>query len=182
MPNVTPARRGLEGFNALSPIEAERELLACCASGTFARQVAASRPYDDIAPAVDTAEAAVKDLSWPEVLEALTAHPRIGERMQGSGRESLWSRLEQSGVTGSSYETRGELLRGNMMYEERFGHVYLICATGLSAEEMLGRLRDRLRNDQETERAVVREELAKITRLRVAKLLAEGGNRGEEGA
>ncbi|MEV7970125.1 2-oxo-4-hydroxy-4-carboxy-5-ureidoimidazoline decarboxylase, partial [Sphaerisporangium sp. NPDC088356] len=139
-------------------------------------------PYDDVARAVATAEAAVKDLSWPEVLEALTAHPRIGERMRGSGRESLWSRLEQAGVGGSSHETRGELLRGNMMYEERFGHVYLICATGLPGEEMLDRLRDRLRNDQDTERAVVREELAKITCLRVNKLLAEGENRGEESA
>lgn len=68
-------------------------------------------------------------------------------------------------------EVLEELAEGNHAYEERFGHVYLVCATGLSAEEMLARLRGRLGNDEETERDVVRAELAKITRLRLTKLL-----------
>ncbi|WP_424534698.1 2-oxo-4-hydroxy-4-carboxy-5-ureidoimidazoline decarboxylase [Sphaerisporangium viridialbum] len=182
MPNATPARSGLEGFNALSPPEAEGELLSCCASHAFARRVAALRPYDDPDGLGDAAEAAVLALGWPDVLEALGAHPRIGDRAAGSGRESSWSRDEQSGTAGADRKVLAELAARNAVYEQRFGHVYLICATGLSAGEMLDRLAGRLLNDEETERAVVREELAKITRLRVAKLLAEGENRGEGSA
>jgi 2-oxo-4-hydroxy-4-carboxy-5-ureidoimidazoline decarboxylase len=177
MPNVTPDRHGLAGLNALSPPEAERELLSCCASRAFARHVAALRPYDDPARLADAAAAAVRDLDWPDVLEALAAHPRIGDRATGPGRESSWSRDEQSGTAGADRRVLAELAARNVLYEQRFGHVYLICATGLTAEAMLDRLGGRLLNDEDTERAVVREELAKITRLRVAKLLARDEER-----
>ncbi|MFI6477934.1 2-oxo-4-hydroxy-4-carboxy-5-ureidoimidazoline decarboxylase [Nonomuraea sp. NPDC050663] len=146
----------------------EQDLLTCCASRAFARHVAALRPYRDLAQLTTVADAAVRGLEWPDVLEALAAHPRIGQRAAGADREAAWSRQEQSGVTDG---TRAELAEGNKAYEERFGHVYLICATGLSGEEMLARLRERLLNDAEAEQAVVREELAKITRLRLAKML-----------
>ncbi|NUS08957.1 MAG: 2-oxo-4-hydroxy-4-carboxy-5-ureidoimidazoline decarboxylase, partial [Nonomuraea sp.] len=120
----------------------------------------------------DAAEAAVRALEWPDVLEALSAHPRIGERAAGEGRESRWSRQEQSGVPD---DLRAALAAGNRAYEQRFGHVYLVCATGLSGSELLARLRARLGNDEETERGVVRDELAKITRLRLGKLMEEEG-------
>ncbi|MEV1241242.1 2-oxo-4-hydroxy-4-carboxy-5-ureidoimidazoline decarboxylase [Nonomuraea sp. NPDC049750] len=158
MPNTLT---GLAGFNAREDIEAE--LLACCASRAFARSVATRRPYSDPDRLAAAADAAVRDLAWPDVLEALSAHPRIGERA-----ESAWSRQEQSGVED---DTRAELAEGNRAYEDRFGHVYLICATGLTGAEMLARLRERLLHDEETERATVRDELAKITRLRLVKLL-----------
>ncbi|MEU4719826.1 2-oxo-4-hydroxy-4-carboxy-5-ureidoimidazoline decarboxylase [Nonomuraea dietziae] len=154
-------------LNALSPEEAEKELLACCASRAFAREVAAGRPYAGPAELGAAAEAAVRALAWPDVEEALAAHPRIGERAAGAERESEWSRQEQSGVED---HVRAELAEGNRVYEERFGHVYLICATGLSGEEMLARLKERLDNDEATERAVVRDELAKITKLRLARI------------
>ncbi|MEV4162812.1 2-oxo-4-hydroxy-4-carboxy-5-ureidoimidazoline decarboxylase [Nonomuraea dietziae] len=154
-------------LNALSPEEAEKELLACCASRAFAREVAAGRPYAGRAELGAAAEAAVRALAWPDVEEALAAHPRIGERAAGAGRESEWSRQEQSGVED---HLRAELAEGNRVYEQRFGHVYLICATGLSGEEMLARLKERLDNDEATERAVVRDELAKITKLRLARI------------
>ncbi|TMR87780.1 2-oxo-4-hydroxy-4-carboxy-5-ureidoimidazoline decarboxylase, partial [Nonomuraea basaltis] len=79
-----------------------------------------------------------------------------------------WSRREQAGVED---ELREALAEGNRDYEARFGHVYLVCATGLTGAQMLARLRERLGNDEEGERAVVRDELAKITRLRLLKLL-----------
>ncbi|MEV0616000.1 2-oxo-4-hydroxy-4-carboxy-5-ureidoimidazoline decarboxylase [Nonomuraea sp. NPDC050404] len=164
----------LTGFNARPPAEARAALLACCASPAFAGKVAALRPYDDLDRLLDTAGAAVRELDWEEVLEALRAHPRIGERAGGSDREASWSRQEQSGVTD---ELRAALAEGNRAYEERFGHVYLICATGLSGERMLARLRERLGNDERREREVVRAELAAIARLRLTKLLKE-----EEGA
>ncbi|GAA2695782.1 2-oxo-4-hydroxy-4-carboxy-5-ureidoimidazoline decarboxylase [Nonomuraea recticatena] len=154
-------------LNALSPEEAEKELLACCASRAFAREVAAGRPYAGQAELGAAAEAAVRALAWPDVEEALAAHPRIGERAAGAGRESEWSRQEQSGVED---HVRAELAEGNRLYERRFGHVYLICATGLSGEEMLARLKERLDHDEATERAVVRDELAKITKLRLARI------------
>ncbi|MFF5204709.1 2-oxo-4-hydroxy-4-carboxy-5-ureidoimidazoline decarboxylase [Streptosporangium sp. NPDC000396] len=192
MPNVKSAvpTAGLAGFNALSTAEAEAQLLTCCASRTFARNVAALRPCRDLDQLGAAAAAAVRDLDWPDVREALSAHARIGEappasrpspstgdrgaeRAGGAGRESSWSRQEQSGVIGAGQAVLDELAEGNRAYEERFGHIYLICATGLSAEEMLTRLRERLGNEDEAEREVVRAELAKITRLRVAKLMGE---------
>ncbi|MFG1944642.1 2-oxo-4-hydroxy-4-carboxy-5-ureidoimidazoline decarboxylase [Nonomuraea sp. NPDC048826] len=164
----TPA--GLAAFNALDQEDAEKELLACCASRAFAREVAARRPYPDQERLTETAGQAVLALDWPAVLEALSAHPRIGERPAGDSREAAWSRREQAGV---GDEQRAALAEGNRAYEERFGHVYLVCATGRTGAEMLRLLRERLGHDEETERRTVREELAKITRLRAGKL-AEG--------
>ncbi|MET7462325.1 2-oxo-4-hydroxy-4-carboxy-5-ureidoimidazoline decarboxylase [Nonomuraea sp. NPDC005501] len=160
----------LDRFNAAADAEAERELLSCCASRAFATAVAAGRPYEDPERLAGAAEAAVRGLDWPDVLEALAAHPRIGERPAGAAREAAWSRREQAGVED---RTRRELAEGNRAYEDRFGHVYLICAAGLTGTEMLARLRERLGNDEAAERAVVRHELAEITRLRVGRLLGE---------
>jgi 2-oxo-4-hydroxy-4-carboxy-5-ureidoimidazoline decarboxylase len=179
--NSAPPVAGLAGFNALSADEAEAELLTCCACQSFAREVAALRPYHGLDRLAGVAEAAVRGLEWSGVLEALAAHPRIGEPPGGdgprepghSGRESAWSRQEQSGMGAAGREVLDLLAEGNRAYEERFGHVYLVCATGLSAEEMLARLRERLGNDEEAERDVVRAELGKITRLRLAKLLED---------
>ncbi|MGW0803034.1 2-oxo-4-hydroxy-4-carboxy-5-ureidoimidazoline decarboxylase [Nonomuraea sp. NPDC002799] len=162
----------LGAFNARSRPDAEAELRACCASRAFAADVAAQRPFGDPDRLAEAAERAVRGLRWPDVLEALGAHPRIGERPVPGGREAAWSRQEQSGV---EEEVRAALAAGNREYEERFGHVYLICATGLSGGQMLDRLRARLGNDEDAERAVVRDELAKITKLRLVKLMKEGG-------
>jgi 2-oxo-4-hydroxy-4-carboxy-5-ureidoimidazoline decarboxylase len=153
----------LTAFNDSEPDKAEADLLACCSSHAFAGTVAARRPYHDAAELTAAADAAVRALEWPDVLEALSAHPRIGERTANA-----WSRQEQSGVED---ETRAALAEGNRAYEDRFGHVYLICATGLTGAQMLARLRERLRHDEATERVTVRDELAKITTLRLAKLL-----------
>ncbi|MGP3954940.1 2-oxo-4-hydroxy-4-carboxy-5-ureidoimidazoline decarboxylase [Nonomuraea sp. 3N208] len=158
----------LDAFNARPPDEAKDELITCCASRVFAARVAERRPYRDLDELLAVAEEAVKGLEWPDVLEALAAHPRIGERAGGGGREAAWSRQEQAGVED---ELRESLAAGNRDYEARFGHVYLVCASGLSGARMLARLRERLGNDEESERAVVREELAKITRLRLVKLM-----------
>ncbi|MGN9839539.1 2-oxo-4-hydroxy-4-carboxy-5-ureidoimidazoline decarboxylase [Nonomuraea sp. H19] len=165
MPDTLTA---LDAFNARSPAEAEQELLACCASRAFAAAMAARRPFPALDRLVAAAEETARGLEWADALEALDAHPRIGDRASGGGREAAWSRQEQSGVED---EVRAALAEGNRAYEERFGHVYLICATGLTGAQMLARLRERLGNDEESERAVVREELAKITRLRLVKLM-----------
>ena len=152
----------LASFNAAPEREAAATMLACCASRRFAAAMAAGRPYPSPAAAGQAMETAFASLTWDDVLEAMDAHPRIGAR--ASGR----SAAEQSGVTDDS---RAALDAGNAAYEEHFGHVFLICATGLSGEQMLAALRQRLTNDPSTERAVATAELRTITALRVGKAL-----------
>src|SRR5690606_19417888 len=101
-------------------------------------------------------------------VDALSAHPRIGERLAQAGREADWSRAEQAGMGDADDALRAEIAAANQAYEQRFGHVFLICATGRSAEQMLAAARQRLNNDLDTERRVVRDELRAITRLRLA--------------
>ncbi len=122
-----------------------------------------------MAALLSEADAALADVDEREVDKALAGHPRIGDR--AAATHSAWSRLEQSGVDGTSDETLAALADGNRAYEERFGHVYLVCATGRSADELLAILQSRLHNDPDTERKVVRDELGKINRLRLEKLL-----------
>jgi 2-oxo-4-hydroxy-4-carboxy-5-ureidoimidazoline decarboxylase len=158
----------LAAFNAASPEAAQRDLLGCCASESFAKAITDGRPYLGPAALLTGIDAAVRTLSWDDIAEALNAHPRIGDRVPAGGQ----SAGEQSGVASASDQVRQALADGNLAYERRFGHVFLICASGLSAQDMLGQLRARLGHDTDTERAVVREELLKITRLRLTKLLS----------
>jgi 2-oxo-4-hydroxy-4-carboxy-5-ureidoimidazoline decarboxylase len=162
----------LAWFNALPPEEAERELLACCASPAWARTVAAARPYADLAALLAGADAAMSRLSWVEIGQALAAHPRIGERAAGAGREAAWSRREQAGMDGADESTRTALVEANLAYEDRFGHVFLIFASGRTDTEMLASALSRLHHDEATERRVVREELGKISRLRLERLVS----------
>ena len=152
----------LASFNAAPAGEAISAMLACCASRRFASAMAAGRPYPSAAAALAAVDAAFESLTWPDVLEAMDGHPRIGARVGGQ------SGTEQSGVADAA---RGALAAGNVAYEDRFGHVFLICAAGLSGDQMLAALQERLRNNEEMERAVATTELRKITRLRVAKAL-----------
>lgn len=157
----------LAEFNALSPAEAERELLACCAAPGWAREVTAGRPYPDVLALRAAGDAAARRLTWSDVALALAAHPRIGERASGAGREADWSRREQAGVTRADTA----LVQANREYEERFGHIFLIFATGKGPDEMLAAARARLGHDETTERQVVQEELRKIALLRLERLV-----------
>ncbi|MCI0690054.1 MAG: 2-oxo-4-hydroxy-4-carboxy-5-ureidoimidazoline decarboxylase [Sporichthyaceae bacterium] len=170
-PEGPPPAAGLAWFDGLPADEAERELRTCCASCAWARAVAAGRPYRDDDRLLAAADAAFEDLSETDIDEALAAHPRIGERATGPSREAGWSRQEQSGAVQADGTTKAALAAGNRAYEDRFGQVFLICATGLTAEQMLAALRARLDHDAVTERRVVRQELAKIARLRLERLL-----------
>jgi len=152
----------LASFNAAPADEAVSAMLACCASRRFAAAMAAGRPYPSAAASLAAVDAVFSSLTWSDVLEAMDRHPRIGARVSGQ------SATEQSGVADA---TRGALAAGNAAYEDRFGHVFLICATGLSGDQMLTALTERLRNNEEMERTVATTELRKITQLRVAKAL-----------
>jgi 2-oxo-4-hydroxy-4-carboxy-5-ureidoimidazoline decarboxylase len=122
-----------------------------------------------LAALVARSDEVLAGLGWPDLEEALAAHPRIGQRAAGADRESAWSRQEQSGAADAA--VAAALREGNVEYERRFGHVFLICATGRSPDEILAALRDRLGNDDGVERDVVRGELTEIVRLRLAKTL-----------
>ncbi|QXJ26862.1 2-oxo-4-hydroxy-4-carboxy-5-ureidoimidazoline decarboxylase [Actinomadura graeca] len=166
-------------MNSLDAEAARAELLTCCTARRWADAVIAGRPYADPAALRAASAAALAAQDWAGIEEALAAHPRIGDRVGGQDREAAWSRAEQSGVDGAADGLRDALAAGNRAYEERFGHVFLICATGLGGEEMLAALRARLRNDPGTERAVVRQELAKIVELRLGRLLDGEGTEGD---
>jgi 2-oxo-4-hydroxy-4-carboxy-5-ureidoimidazoline decarboxylase len=166
-----PEGIGLPGLNALPAPEAERLLAACCASPRWASAIAAGRPYSSPEELYAAADDALAGLDEDDVARALAGHPRIGERAQGEG--GAWSRREQAGVTGAQASTLQALTEGNRSYEAKFGQVYLVCASGRSAEELLEVLRQRLDNDPATERAVVRRELALINRVRLSRLVED---------
>ena len=161
----------LDRFNQLPGDEAMEALLACCASRSWATRVAGGRPYRDPAALLDAAEEACRALSDDDVAEALAGHPRIGDRARGASAEAQWSRQEQASVADAEAAVRERLRAGNVAYEERFGHVFLIRAAGRAPAEMLRELDRRLGNDPATERGETAEQLAQITRLRVERLM-----------
>jgi 2-oxo-4-hydroxy-4-carboxy-5-ureidoimidazoline decarboxylase len=160
----------LQEFNSAPADRLRPMLAACCDVPRWVDGLLAKRPYGDLAALAAVADQSLRELDDDEVDRALQAHPRIGDRPQGAGTEAAWSRREQSGV-GEDPEVREAIAEGNREYEQRFGRVFLICATGLSAEQMLTSLRRRLTHDDATEVAVVREELRKIALLRLAKVV-----------
>ncbi|MFC0626218.1 2-oxo-4-hydroxy-4-carboxy-5-ureidoimidazoline decarboxylase [Kribbella deserti] len=163
----------LEEFNNASAERLRPMVAACCDVPRWVAGLLDARPYDDARALVAAADQGVRDLDDAEVDLALAAHPRIGDRPDGDSTEASWSRGEQAGV-GDDAEVRTALAAGNRSYEQRFGRVFLICATGLSAEQILTRLRERLANDETTEAGVVRDELRKIAVLRLAKVVDVG--------
>lgn len=161
----------MEAFNSLSAEAARQALRACCDAAAWVDTVASRRPYPDAA-ALETAGMAAYDaLSAAEIRQAVAAHPAIGARVGGGDVESRWSRGEQAGAADADAGLKAAQAEANAAYTDRFGHVFLICATGRSAAEMLAEARRRLNNDPETEAAEVARELREIVRLRLRKLV-----------
>lgn len=161
----------IDDFNELAETAAIEQLHSCCASSRWAAEVAARRPYADVADLVAASDEAFALLTDADLVEALAGHPRIGERARGESREAQWSRSEQSSVVAAADEVQAAVVAANHAYEKQFGHVFLIRAAGRSPEQMLVALNERLGNDPETERGVVREQLRQITALRLEKLV-----------
>ena len=157
----------IDTFDAMAADDAAELIRPCCASRRWIEIVVVGRPHRTLEALIEASDAGLAELSWADVGEALAAHPRIGERAGGADRESGWSRQEQSGA--SAPGQADDLVAGNLAYEQRFGQVFLICATGRSAEDILAALRQRLDNPPEVERIVVRRELREIVRLRLIK-------------
>ena len=156
----------LAALNALPARDFEESLLRCCAAPGWARQVTAGRPYASVADLLAAADAAWAARDPGDLDAAMAGHPRIGER-----RLSGWSAGEQAGV-GEDAETLTALADANAAYEQRFGHVFLICATGRGPAEILAELNRRMSHDPATEREVAAAEIGKINALRLRKLAA----------
>lgn len=164
----------LSRLNALSAADAASLFLRACGSTRWADRMVGARPFDAMEQVFAAAERAAESLDAADWREAFAGHPRIGEtRASGpvQAATSAMSQREQAGMAGASEAVREEFSRGNAEYERRFGHVFLICATGRSAGEMLEQLRARLRNTPDAEFANAVSEQRKITRLRLARLL-----------
>lgn len=167
-------REGLERLNTLSREEAESELLKCCGSTLWARRMAGERPFHDLQELLAKADAVWWALDAEDWLEAFSRHPKIGEKESSRAQAKdarQWSEQEQAGTHSADEETRLALAEANREYERKFGHIYIICATGKTADEMLTILRERLQNGSDRELRVAAEEQRKITHLRLGKLL-----------
>ena len=153
--------------------EARRLLTACCGSTRWVERMLERRPFRSRERLLESARDIWFGLDRPDWLEAFSHHPKIGDlgalraRFASTGH---LSEKEQAGVTGASGETLNALAAGNSEYESRFGYIFIVCATGLSADEMLERLRRRLTNHPEKEIGIAAQEQAKITELRLIKL------------
>ncbi len=153
-------------LNALPRADATKALQRCCASRRWVERMLAGLPYASDASLHEAAEREWWGLERADWLEAFAAHARIGDR---SGDD--WSRREQSGVSDAAAAIRRALETGNRDYETRFGHVYLVSATGRGAGDLLSDLRRRLANDPAQELRIAAGEQAKITALRLEKLV-----------
>ncbi len=159
----------IEDFNALPETEAEGRLFACLANRRWAAEVASRRPYTDAQAFLTAARNALNGLTDDDWVTAFKAHPRIGER-GGDAPES--SEREQGRAMQSASVTLAALDAENRQYEERFGHVFLIRASGRSGEEILSELRRRMRSDPAMELAEARRELAQIAEERLSELVS----------
>lgn len=164
-------RAGVQLLDVMDAEGAEQVLRACCGSGRWVEQMLQRRPFHEPEAMLDTADQVWDQLSSDDHLEAFAAHPRIGERSQ-----SRWSQREQAGADDADEDVRRRLHEGNVAYEQRFGHVFLIRAAGRSAAEMLAALEERLDNDAATELVIAAEQQRQITRLRLEAWLREGSH------
>jgi OHCU decarboxylase len=174
MPDFKDLDGPVEKLNRLPSDEALAALLACCGSARWAEQVAALRPFWDVGQLLRIAERVWSELGPDDWLEAFRAHPRIGERKaerETGERARDWSEGEQSRARDAAVQTLDALSEANREYEARFGFIFIVCATGKTADEMLGLLRARIDNDPETELRVAAGEQWRITELRLKKFL-----------
>ncbi|MFB7498313.1 2-oxo-4-hydroxy-4-carboxy-5-ureidoimidazoline decarboxylase [Streptomyces sp. NPDC056161] len=165
----TPTPPGLARFNVLAEHTARAALQAACAAPAWADRLLAHRPYataNDLYAASDAATAA---LTPADLAEAMAAHPPIGRPRPGDPA----SAREQRGMAGASARLKAEMLELNLAYQDRFGQVFLVCATGKTAGQLRDAVRERIGNTPEQEREIVRAELAKINRVRLARLVEE---------
>jgi len=165
----------LARWNGLPLEEAVREILPCCGSKTWAACMVSKRSIRDEASLLATSDAIWRGLGEPDWLEAFRSHPRIGEsrtEKAAPAQSSAWSEQEQQKVATADEALKMALKWGNREYEQKFGRIFIVCATGKSASEILEILRRRLHNDEATELQLAAEEQRQIMHIRLRKWIA----------
>ena len=167
-------------LDAMPVAEAAFKLAACCGASKWVAGMLAQRPFGSRDRLFEASGEVAHTLVEPDWIEAFSHHPRIGQRRSNSAvstTEESWSTGEQSAVATASTKVRAALVDANAEYESRFGFIFIICATGRSAEEILAVLEARMRNEPAAEVLVAAREQQLITRLRLEKLLLPNGAR-----
>ncbi len=167
------ASPGLARLNQMSVEDATGALRRCCGSTKWAAAVASARPFEDVPAMLRAAERTWWSLAVEDHLEAFAAHPRIGEAKVPATGDAAWSKGEQHAASAASADTLAALAEANRAYESQLGFIFIVCATGRTADTMLADIRRRLANSRQSEVRTAAEEQAKITRLRLAKLVQE---------
>ena len=166
----------LTRWNSLPPEEAALEILPCCGSNSWARQMAALRPIEDEDSLLAASDKIWRSLTEADWMEAFAHHPRIGHSVAPStapARSAQWSSEEQQKVGVAEDNVLAALAEGNRAYEQRFGRIFIVCAAGKSAHTILDILQRRLRNDEQTELQESAEQQRQITSLRLKKWISE---------
>jgi 2-oxo-4-hydroxy-4-carboxy-5-ureidoimidazoline decarboxylase len=164
----------LARWNELRAEEAAEEIFPCCGSKAWAHAMAARRPILDETALLAASDEVWKSLSETDWMEAFRSHPRIGEShpaAPSSPRSAAWSREEQRKAGAADEDVKAALAQGNRDYEERFHRIFIVCANGKSAPQILETLRRRLRNDETTELHEAVEQQGRIVHLRLKKWL-----------
>lgn len=163
----------LEKLNQAAHETAESRFLDCCGSRAWAQRMADARPFETVAALHEKAKQIWQSLEAKDWLEAFAAHPKIGARAEPrqSAQFANWSHAEQSGASAAAESVLSDLDEANRLYEEKFGYIFIVCATGKGAEEMLEICRRRVRSDADAEIRVAADEQRKITEIRLKKLL-----------
>lgn len=166
----------LDQLNRLDIRAAEKVLRQCCGSRMWAQKMAAHRPFADLETMYRRSREICATLAEADWLEAFAAHPQIGDIASGDDsprRSDAWSAAEQAGMRGAPDDVRRALAEGNLRYRQKFGFIFLICATEKSAREILESLQQRLPHDRATELRIAAGEQQRITELRLKKLCAQ---------
>ena len=165
----------LQDLNNLSASQLKPELVKCCGSSAWVEQMALAFPVTDEKILFKKAEEVWSSLDERDWLEAFKHHPKIGDinsLKEKFAATANWASGEQSSVQQASQQIIEQLAEGNQQYEDKFGYIFIVCATGKSAGEMLSILQQRLPNDEKEEIKIAASEQAKITKLRLEKLLS----------
>ena len=166
----------LAQLDAMPETEAAFKLAACCGSSKWVAAMVARRPYRTREDLLAVSDGVAHSLGPEDWLEAFAYHPRIGERKSAATASSVaaaWSAGEQAASSTASIATREALALANVEYEQRFGYIFIICALGRSAAEILAELRRRMKNEPDVELAIAASEQRRITRQRLEKLIPE---------
>ncbi|OZG70278.1 OHCU decarboxylase [Hahella sp. CCB-MM4] len=172
---------GLERFNQLDEAEAVAMMETCCTAMRWCREIASRRPYSSLEQMLKAADEIWGTMEQDDVLEAFSGHPKIGDVNSLRAKYAHTAGLagaEQGAVKQASEDVLQALKAANDEYEARNGFIFIVCATGKSAGEMLAILQQRLANDRQTELRIGAEEQGKITAIRLRKLFERQPDQG----